>query len=97
MDNRIVIASSSTSPKVSVNSKTPITFALIMNALFILAALFLVLLNFKKVMNLDVFQRLILLLVFAGMVGFHGLLHSVMGYVYGDNLITIPRVMTVPI
>jgi hypothetical protein len=92
MDNRIVIKPSS-----KVNSETPIIFALVMNAILILVALFIVVVNFKKIMSLDIFQRIILLLVFAGMFGFHGLLHSVMGYVYGENLITIPNVMTVPI
>ena len=95
MDNRRVIVAPPPSPKV--NSKTPIVFSIVMHALFMLIAVLVVVLNFKKVMNLDVFQRIIILLVFAGMVGFHGLLHTAMGMVYGENLITIPHLMTIPI
>jgi hypothetical protein len=89
MDNKIVVKQT--------NSKTPIVFGIVMNAILVLIALVIAIVNYKKVLSLDIFQRLILILVFAGMVGLHGLLHSVMGYVYGDNLITIPHVMTVPI
>ena len=92
MDNKRVLVAPA-----KVNSKTPITFTIVMHAIFMLAACLVVVLNFKKVMNLDVFQRVIILLVFAGMVGFHGLLHTAMGFVYGENLITVPHVMTVPI
>jgi len=84
-------------PPKKVNSPTPIVFAIIMNAFFIIIAIVLIVMNFKKIMNLDLFQRLILLYVSAAMVGFHGLLHTVMGFVYGENLIKIPYVMTVPL
>jgi hypothetical protein len=84
-------------PPTKVNSPTPIIFSIIMNAFFIILAIILIAMNFKKVMNLDLFQRLILLYVSAGMVGFHGLLHTAMGFVYGENLIKIPYVMTIPL
>jgi hypothetical protein len=84
-------------PSKKVNSPTPIVFAIIMNALFIIAAIVIILMNFKKVMNLTLFERLIILYVSAAMVGFHGLLHTAMGFVYGENLIKIPYVMTVPL
>ncbi len=95
MDNNARIGMFTPSKKV--NSPTPIVFAIIMNAFFIIVAIVVILMNIKKVMKFDLFQILIIIYLSAAMVGFHGLLHTAMGFVYGENLIKIPYVMTVPL
>ncbi len=74
----------------SENSKTPLVFATVVNGVLILLALVMLLANWNQVMKLDIYQGLVLVLLFAGLFGLHGLLHTALGTVYGNSQLKVP-------
>lgn len=78
------------------NSKTPLVFATVVNGMLILLALVMLIANWSQAMKLDVYQGVVLVLLFAGLFGLHGLLHTALGSVYGTSQIMIPRVGRFP-
>jgi hypothetical protein len=79
------------------NSKTPLVFATVVNGVLLLLAVVMLLANWTCVMKLDIYQGLVLVLLFAGLFGLHGLLHTALGSVYGTSQIMIPRVGRFPL
>jgi hypothetical protein len=80
----------------SENSKTPLVFATVVNGVLILLAVVMLLANWSQVMKLDIYQGIVLVLLFAGLFGLHGLLHTALGSVYGTSQLMIPRVGKIP-
>jgi hypothetical protein len=78
------------------NSKTPLVFATVVNGVLLLLAVVMLLANWNQVMKLDIYHGLVIVLLFAGLFGLHGLLHTALGSVYGTSQLMIPRVGRIP-
>jgi hypothetical protein len=78
------------------NSKTPLVFATVVNGVLLLLAVVMLLANWNQVMKLDIYHGLVIVLLFAGLFGLHGLLHTALGSVYGSSQLMIPRVGRIP-
>ena len=69
----------------------PSVYAHILNGLLILVSVIVIYKNYGKIIKLDYYKFLILILLISLVVGVHGLSHLGLEYIYGLNFINIIR------
>ena len=69
----------------------PSVYAHILNGLLILVSVIVIYKNYGKIIKLDYYKFLILVLLISLVVGVHGLSHLGLEYIYGLNFINIIR------
>ena len=69
----------------------PSLYAHMLNGLLLLVSVIVIYKNYRKIIKLDYYKLLILILLVSLVVGVHGLSHLGLEYIYGLNFINIIR------
>lgn len=67
----------------------PSVYAHILHGLLLLVSVIVIYKNYRKIIKLDYYKFLILILLISLVVGVHGLSHLGLEYIYGLNFITL--------